>query len=111
MSMSDDMRADRCAEIMDNISDILSLDGQKASVRWYGYDMDTGRMHINSEPISDASKYVIEHRCVTCGEDRMYSTRAFLFKLKQADIRCFACPRLPSSPETIPSKRRKSHSV
>jgi len=89
--MDDETRADRCAEIMDNIIEILSPTFERAPIQWYGYDNDTEIMHIHSKEVTNDSEYFIEYRCVGCGKHQVLSARAFLFILKQADIKCPFC--------------------
>lgn len=90
--MDDETIANQCAQITNNIISILSLDHKKVPVVW---DYDMGIMKIDSQEVTDDSEYLIAHRCVSCGEDRIMSTRAFLFKLKRADIHCSRCTFYP----------------
>ena len=89
--MDNETRADRCAEIMENIINILSPTLERAPVQWYGYDNDTEIMDIDSKEVTDDSDYIIEYRCVGCDKDQLLSARDFLFLLKQADIKCSSC--------------------
>jgi len=95
-------RADRCAEIMDNIINILCP--TDAFVKWYGYDNDTGIMDIDSKEVTNNSEYLIEYCCVGCGKNQVLSAHAFLFLLKTADISCQYC-KLPKEKRQHVHKR------
>jgi hypothetical protein len=83
--------ANRRAKITDNIINILSLDHTQLSFRWFGYDNDTGILDVDSNKVDSDSKILIEHRCVECGCDQIFSARAFLVKLADADTYCQSC--------------------